>query len=102
MQPTSFLQAFFAMLRKLFPYWLIALVAHAFVGAFNSPILDILLSLSTLYLCLGAWLVFARLKTTPIQGQGIGLHAAARNLYRAAWWPWYLLREIERNNNSPH
>ena len=102
MQPTSFVQAFVAMLRKLFPYWLLALVAHVVVAAFNSPLLDLLLSLSIVYLCLGAWLVFARLKTTPIQSQGIGLQAAARNLYRAAWWPWYLVREIERNNNRRH
>jgi hypothetical protein len=100
MQPTSFLQAFCAMLRTIVPYWLIALVAHLLVGAFDSPLLDLLLSLSIIYLCLGAWLIFARLKETPIQSYGIGLEAAARNLYRAAWWPWYVLPKIR--NNGPH
>ena len=52
MQPTSFVQVFVAMLRKLFPYWLLALVAHVVVAAFNSPLLDLLLSLSIVYLCL--------------------------------------------------
>jgi len=100
MQPTSFLQAFCVMLRKIVPYWLIALVAHLIVGALDSPLLDLLLSLSIIYLCLGAWVVFVRLKETPIQSHGIGLEAAARNLYRAAWWPWYVVREIR--NSSPH
>jgi len=100
MQPTSFLQAFCAMLRKIAPYWLTALVAHLIVGALDSPLLDLLLSLSIIYLCLGAWLVFVRLKETPIQSHGIRLEAAARNLYRAAWWPWYVVREI--SNNGPH
>ena len=100
MQPTSFLQAFRVMLRTIVPYWLTALVAHLIVGAFDSPLLDSLLSLSITYLCLGAWLVFGRLKTTPIQSHGIGLEAAARNLYRAAWWPWYVLRKIRKN--GPH
>jgi hypothetical protein len=98
MQPKSFLQVLFSLLRKGSPYWLIVLVAQLIVEAFRSPILELLMSLSIVYIGLGGWIVFAHLKTPLVQSEGFGLGAAAKNLYRAAWWPWYAQREIRRNN----
>ena len=65
---------------------------HTFVFALDSPRADHVLNLALAWLCIGSFVVFAILHNrTPQLSDRVDWRGAAQALYRAAWWPWYVL-----------
>lgn len=89
----TFRQAFAQSIRTEAPYWLFLLLFGAVATAIDSVTFEGFMMLVLAYLGLGAWIVFILKKHPSAQAlDRFDLRGAVRNLYVAAWWPWFLLR----------
>jgi hypothetical protein len=79
--------------RLLVPPLSYLAIAHTIVFAMDTPLADRVFNLLIAWLCLGCFVVYGVLKTPmPQSVDRLDWRGAASALYRAAWWPWYLLR----------
>lgn len=89
----TFRQAVAQSIRTEAPYWLFLLLFGAVATAIDSVTFEGFMMLLLAYLGVGAWIVFVLKKHPSAQARDrFDLRGAARNLYVAAWWPWFLLK----------
>lgn len=94
----SFKGAFAESLRLEAPYWLVVLLVLSVGGAIASPALDALIGLFLAWVGIGACIVFVILKKSSSQDASrIDFLGALKNLYQAAWWPWYVWQRLTKS-----
>lgn len=96
-QPKSFASAVAESLCLLAPYWVMGVAVLSLVAILDFAWVESLSVLALSYLGLGACVVFVLLKEPSQQDiQRIDMLGSLKNLYRAAWWPWYVWQRLVR------
>ena len=96
-QSKSFARAFAESIRMEVPYWVSMMVVLTVRAALDFAWLDTFIILLLGYVGIGACVVFVMLKQPSQQDtQRIDFLGALKNLYQAAWWPWYVWKRLTR------
>lgn len=96
-QPKSFVSAFAESFRLLIPYWVMAMVFLSVGAVLDFAWFESFRVLALGYVGLGACVVFVILKEPSQQDmQRIDMGGSLKNLYRSAWWPWYVWKRLVR------
>ena len=96
-----FLQTSLLALRQCMPLLLIMALIIKIAEYIDSPSLYTALSWFWCWMFFGTWFVFVKLRRTPHRSEDFFLlKASAKDLYWAAWWPWFVLREFRRRRGN--
>lgn len=91
-QLRAFGAAFMEALKAQSVYWALVFALGCLNIAIGSPAVDMALTFGFLYLGIGAYVVFVKFKEPRApSSKAFDFKAARSNIYRAAWWPWYVL-----------
>jgi uncharacterized membrane protein SirB2 len=94
-QPKSFVSAFAESSRVELPYWVLTMALLTVRAALDFAWLDASIILIMAYVGIGACIVFVVLKVPSRQDiRRIDFIGALKNLYQAAWWPWYVWKRL--------
>jgi len=94
-QLKSFVSAFAESLRVEVPYFVLTMALLSVRAALDFAWFDASIILLLAYVGIGACIVFVVFKVPSRQDiQRIDFIGAWKNLYHAAWWPWYVWKRL--------
>ena len=98
-QSKSFVRAFSESIRVELPYWVLTTALLTVNAALDFAWLKASIIVILAYVGIGACIVFVILKVPSRQDiKGIDFIGAVKNLYHAAWWPWYVWKRLIRKD----
>ncbi len=83
-------------LRLAAPWWLLGFIGSGINALVDAPACQDALKLLVYDLAFGLFVVFILLETRSAQScERVDVRGAARNLYWALWWPWFVIRWLK-------
>ena len=96
-----FLQAYLLALRQCVPLYLIVALIVIILDYIDSPTLYAGLYSIGVWMLIGSWVVFVKLKKPHHQSEDFFfLKASGKDLYWIVWWPWFVLHEFRRRRGN--